>query len=267
LRSRVVAAKPSSLEPGAVNTAWWRRGRFVGLYATRILRPVEVMLVVRHREQLAGRVLELGCGAGRITGYLLALGREVTGLDVSPAMIAECRRRYPGGRFLEGDMADLSGFPNSSLDVVIVGFNVLDIFGDARRRQTLREIHRVLAPDGLLIMSSHNRAHLPLVPGPRHIRRSDPLRFTADLVRAPLRSVRHRRLRTLERNERGYAILSDGTHGFAFVHYFITPESQFRQLEEEGFEPLSCEDLDGEPLADGDRAPTCPELHYVARAK
>ncbi|MGI9185548.1 MAG: class I SAM-dependent methyltransferase [Solirubrobacteraceae bacterium] len=231
------------------------------------MRPVEVVLMIRHLEQLGGRVLELGCGAGRITGYVIGLGGEVTGLDVSPGMITECRRRYPAGRFIEGDMADLSRFADDSLDVVIVGFNVLDVFSDARRRHTLREIHRVLVTDGLLIMSSHNRAYLAQVPSPAHVRRSDPLRFALDLGRVPRRIVRHRRLRALERDEPGYAIVSDGTHDFLFVHYFITPESQFAQLGEEGFAPLSCDDLDGEPLADGDRAPACPELHYVARAK
>lgn len=254
-------------EPGTVNTARWTRGSFIGDYATRVLRPVEVLLLIRHREQLGGRVLELGCGAGRITGYLVALGREVTGLDVSPQMIAECRRRYPAGRFVEGDIEDLSQFADGSLAVVLAGFNVLDIFSDARRRQTLREIHRVLAPGGLLIMSSHNRAYLPHVPGPGHVRRSDPLRFAADLVRVPARVTRHRRLLELERDEAEYAIVSDGSHGFTLVHYFTTPESQFRQFEQEGFEPLSCQDLDGEPVGADYRAAACPELHYVAAAR
>jgi SAM-dependent methyltransferase len=252
---------------GALNTARWTRGSFTGEYATRVLRPVEVLLLIRHRDELVGRVLELGCGAGRITGYVTALGGEVTGLDVSPQMIAEARRRYPKGTFVEGDMADLSQFADGSLDVVIAGFNVLDVFDDERRRQTLRAVHRVLAAGGLLIMSSHNRGYLPRVVGPGHLRRSDPLRFAADLMRAPGRIGRHRRLMALERDEPGYAIVSDGSHGFTLAHYFITPESQFRQLEEEGFGPLSCEDLDGAEVGDGYLAPACPEIHYVARAK
>lgn len=223
--------------------------------------------MVRHREELAGRVLELGCGAGRITGYLVDLGKEVTGLDVSPRMLDECRRRYPAGRFVEGNLEDLSQFAPASLDVVVAGYNVLDIFGDAQRRRTLGEIHRVLAPGGLLIMSSHNRAYLPQVQGPGHVRRADPLRIVVDLTRIPGRISRHRRLVALERDEPRYAIVSDGTGSFLMVHYYTTPESQFEQFEEEGFEPLSCDDLDGRPVSDGYRAPGCPELHYVARAK
>ena len=254
-------------EPGAINTERWTRGGFLGAYATRVLRPVEVLLLIVHREQLAGRVLELGCGAGRITGYLVARGREVAGLDVSPAMIAECRRRYPEGRFDVGDMRDLSRFADDSLDVVIAGYNVLDVFSDALRRATLREIRRVLVPGGLIIMSSHNRAYLPRVTGPGYVRRSDPLRFAADLVRVPGRIRRHRQLVTLQRNEPDYAIVSDGSHGFTLVHYFTSAESQFRQFEQEGFAPLTCQDLDGQPLTDAYQAPSCPELHYVARAR
>jgi SAM-dependent methyltransferase len=264
---QAMSASSDLPDPGAINTAQWTDGDFVAGYATRVLRPVEVLLMIRHRERLAGRVLELGCGAGRITGYLVALGTEVTGLDVSPRMLAECRRRYPAGRFIEGDLGDLSPFAEASLDVVVAGYNVLDIVGDAQRRRILGEIHRILTPGGLLIMSSHNRAYLPRVRGPGYVRRADPLRIAVDLTRVPGRITRHRRLVVLERDEARYAIVSDGTGDFLMVHYYTTPESQFQQFEEEGFEPLSCEDLDGRPVGGDYLAPGIPELHYVARAE
>jgi hypothetical protein len=66
---------------GRLNLDTWTRGEFVGAYANRTLRPVEVLLMVRLREHFCGRVLELGCGPGRITGYLVALAQEAWGLD------------------------------------------------------------------------------------------------------------------------------------------------------------------------------------------
>jgi hypothetical protein len=69
----------------------------------------------------------------------------------------------------------------------------------------------------------------------------------------------------LEREERDYAIVSDGAHGYSLVHYFIAPGAQFRQLTDEGFWPLGCYDLDGVELAANDEAPGCVELHYAAR--
>jgi SAM-dependent methyltransferase len=224
-------------------------------------------MLIRYRADLAGRVLELGCGAGRITGYLVQLAGEAYGIDISSEMIRLCRERYPAGTFVEGDMLDLSAHEDGSFAAAIAGFNILDVFDDHDRRLVLQEVRRVLAPGGLFIMSSHNRAYLPLVRGPARPRTSDPLRFGYDLVRAPRRIRRHRRLASLQRDEPDYAMVSDGTHEFSFVHYYVSREAQVRQLEQEGFEPLECLDLEGNVLAPGETAPSCPELHYIARRR
>lgn len=266
-------AQPTASSVADANRATWARGAHVRAYASRTLRPVEVMLLVRLREQFSGAVLELGCGAGRIAGYLVALARECHGIDLSAEMIAECRRRYPGGDFAVGDVLDLSRFDEGCLDAVIAGCNLLDVFDDGERRQALREIRRVLAPGGVLVMSSHNRAYLPRVRPPWHIRvaglmRGRPrgvLEFAADVVRAPRRVRRHARLRGLELRTPDFALISDGAHEFTLVHYFIDPQAQFRQLREEGLEPELAADLDGREITTGAEAPDCPEIHYVAR--
>jgi SAM-dependent methyltransferase len=246
------------------NIEAWARGNFVGDYASRELRPVEVLLMVRYRDELARRVVELGCGAGRLTGYLLELGEDVYGIDVSPPMIAECRRRYPAGQFLEGDMQDLSRFGDGSVDAVVAGCNVLDVLDDEERRAMLREIRRTLRHGGVLIMSSHNRGYLPHVRGPLQLRWRQPRQLLYDLKQTRGRVRRHAALRPLERQTPDYAIVSDGAHEFALVHYFTSPEAQFRQFREEGFTPLVCLDLDGGRLGPGDAAADCSELHYVA---
>src|SRR5437868_1444323 len=86
----------------------WGDGVHVSAFASRELRPVEVTLLVRYRDELRGRVLELGCGAGRLTGYVVDLAETAVGLDVSPAMVDYCRAHYPEGRFEVGDLRDLS---------------------------------------------------------------------------------------------------------------------------------------------------------------
>jgi SAM-dependent methyltransferase len=263
-----------SVSPVAdANRATWALGSFVRDYANRSLRPVEVLLLIRLREQFSGAVLELGCGAGRIAGYLVALAHECHGIDLSSEMIAECRRRYPGGDFTVGDVLDLSRFDDRCLDAVIAGCNLLDVFDDGERRQALREIRRVLSPGGVLVMSSHNRAYLPRVRAPWHVRvggllHGRPrgvLEFGADLVRAPRRVRRHARLRALEVRTPDFALVSDGAHEFTLVHYFTDPHAQFRQFREEGLEPELAADLDGREIVSGAEAPDCPEIHYVAR--
>lgn len=53
-----------------------------------------------------GPVADLGCGPGRLTGWLTAHGLEVVGVDLSPGMVAEARRRHPAVRFEEGSLLD-----------------------------------------------------------------------------------------------------------------------------------------------------------------
>ncbi len=251
---------------GETNNAVWRRGSFLASYAHRTLNPVEVLMLVRHRQDFCGRVLELGCGAGRITGYLVDIAAEATGLDLSSRMVEECRRRYPRGTFVQGDLRDLSRFTDGGFDAVLAGNNVIDVFSDTDRRAALREIRRVLKPEALFVMSSHNRAYLPHVARPTQVGGGAPVRLALDLLRVPRNVVRHRRLAALEENHSDYAIVSDGSHGFTLAHYYVMPADQIRQLEQEGFTVLGCADLDGRMLEAGDTAPTCSEIHYFARA-
>ena len=88
------------------NDRMWARADLVAAYARRDLRPVEVVLLVRYRDALAGRVLELGCGAGRVTGYLAEISHEVHAIDVSPAMVGACAQAYPKVSVGQGDLRD-----------------------------------------------------------------------------------------------------------------------------------------------------------------
>lgn len=57
----------------------------------------------------SGSVLDIGCGAGEpITGYLIAQGTVVTGVDSAPAMIDHCLARYPAAEFHVADMRRLA---------------------------------------------------------------------------------------------------------------------------------------------------------------
>lgn len=247
------------------NAALWAQAVRVRDYDHRNLRPVEVMLLVRYREHFRRRVLELGCGAGRLTGYLYDLAEEVQGIDVSPAMVAHCRASYPRATFNEGDVRDLSGLASGSFDAVLAPYNLIDVLDEQERPRVLEEVGRLLSPSGLLVFSSHNLAFAPLIARPTHVRWCHPRQAVGDIVRMPRRWRNHRRLVRHERMAGEWAILNDTAHDFSVLHHYVSREFEQRQLVAVGLNLLECLDLDGRRLMPGDNAPNCPELHYVVQ--
>jgi SAM-dependent methyltransferase len=251
------------------NVQVWAEGHFVRSYASQILRPAEATFLIKYAEFLQGRILELGAGAGRITGYLGARGGDVLAVDISPEMVEYARGRYPGATFVVGDLRDLSSYSAERWDVVVAAFNVLGVLDDPGRRTTLRAIGQILAPGGLFYFSAHNAARLEHVQSPFAlvISARDPARFVWNLLRAPRRARNRRRLRQFEQREGTYALANDEAHDFQLLHYYITRDEQERQLDDAGFDLLECLDEQGNPVPGGSSAPESVELHYVARAR
>ena len=253
-----------------LGTEFWANADLVHAYAGGALRPVEVTLLERHRDALSGRVLELGVGGGRVTRHLCAIATEVHGIDVSAAMVEHSRAAFPEATIVQRDLRDLSLYDDESFDALVAAFNVLDILDHDDRRLALAGFARVLAPGGLLIMSSHNRAHAPLVVGPtRRLLgnvRAGRLRSAAgDLVRLPRSIANRRRLEPHERALPAYAIVNDFAHSYSILHYYIFRDDQERQLSEHGLTLVECLDLGGVTIERGDAGTSSPELHYVAR--
>ncbi len=223
-------------------------------------------------------MLDLGCGAGRILGYLVELGGEVEGIDISQDMVAHCRAAYPLAHVRVGDLADVRAVVQGRFGAVLAMDNVLDVFDDPERRRVLRELLELLEPDGLLIFSSHNLEYddgrRTAGDGRRGLGRARELlrkaasRPVGDAVRVavrmPVRIRNRRRLAPLERRERDHAIINDEAHDYALLHYYIRRDDQARQLAELGYALIECLDADGHPVPAGERS-SSPWLHYIAR--
>jgi ubiquinone/menaquinone biosynthesis C-methylase UbiE len=107
-----------------------------------------------HRDQFLpslpapGRLtVDIGCGEGRLTRDLAALGHRVVGVDVSPTMLAAAREADPKGQYVEADAAKLP-FEDGAADLAVAFMSLMDM-DDMRRAAT--EIARVLEPGGVVV--------------------------------------------------------------------------------------------------------------------
>ncbi|PNE41006.1 class I SAM-dependent DNA methyltransferase [Streptomyces noursei] len=99
----------------------------------------------------AGPVADLGCGPGRITSHLHALGLDVFGVDLSPEMVAVARRAHPEIRFEEGSMTGLD-LADGLLAGVVAWYSIIHTPPE-RLPAVFEEFHRVLAPGGHLLLA------------------------------------------------------------------------------------------------------------------
>ena len=101
------------------------------------------------------RLLEVGCGDGALCGVLhSSLGAAVTGVDISDKGLAYARMMF-GQRGWRGEFRQVSGdgmgFPDASFEVVVCS-DVIEHVDDPQAM--LREIHRLLAPGGRLVITT-----------------------------------------------------------------------------------------------------------------
>ncbi|MFC6019702.1 class I SAM-dependent DNA methyltransferase [Plantactinospora solaniradicis] len=105
------------------------------------------------RAQGNGPVADVGCGPGRITGYLHDAGLDTFGVDLSPAMIDVARRDHPGLRFEVGSMTGLE-LPDGRLTGLLAWFSLIHV-PDDEVPAVLAEFFRVMRPGGALLVGFH----------------------------------------------------------------------------------------------------------------
>lgn len=104
-----------------------------------------------------GLICDLGCGPGHVARYLAQRGAHVVGVDLSDEMVVVARRRNPGLRFEQGNMLDLAGVADAAFAAVVAMYSLIHI----DRPQVpiaLAEMHRVVAPGGILAVAVHGGA-------------------------------------------------------------------------------------------------------------
>ncbi|MFD6680495.1 class I SAM-dependent DNA methyltransferase [Micromonospora parva] len=100
-----------------------------------------------------GPVADVGCGTGRITAHLHALGVDAFGIDLSPGMIEVARRDHPGLRFEVGSMTDLD-LPDGSVAGLVAWYSLIHI-PDEEIGGVFTHFRRVVRPGGPLLLGFH----------------------------------------------------------------------------------------------------------------
>ncbi len=103
-----------------------------------------------------GRVLDIGCGAGRHSLYLQQNGFDVTGIDNSPGAIKVCKLRALK-KALVRPISDVDKFEPDSFDTVIMFGNNFGLFGSPKAaKPILKKLYRITSPNALIIAGTLN---------------------------------------------------------------------------------------------------------------
>src|SRR5262249_30210650 len=106
-----------------------------------------------------GSILDVGCGLGTHAIELAVRGYQVTGMDLSPAMLQRAQRESKHQnvtvRWLQGDMRELP--PDQQYDVVLSWGTSFGFFEEADNQRCLEALARALKPDGFLLLQVINR--------------------------------------------------------------------------------------------------------------
>lgn len=101
------------------------------------------------------RILDAGCGPGRVGAELARLGHDVVGVDVDPVLIAAAAEDHPGPRWIVQDLAELDlgdhGIPEP-FDAIVCAGNVMTFLAPSTRAEVLRRLRQHVDPAGRVVI-------------------------------------------------------------------------------------------------------------------
>ena len=110
-----------------------------------------------------GRLVDLGCGTGRLAIHFAARGFDCVGVDLSDTMLTQARANAAARgvtvTWHAGNLVELGGLPSASFDYAASLFSTLGMVRGANHRAAaVAEVARLLKPGGRLVLHVHNRA-------------------------------------------------------------------------------------------------------------
>lgn len=109
------------------------------------------------------KILDLCCGAGQTTKFLVNYSKKVTGLDISKVSLEKAKKNVPQAKFVEG-FAQKTPFNDNSFDFVHTSV-ALHEMTTSELEEIFTEIHRVLKPQGIFtFIDLHKPQNLLFIP-------------------------------------------------------------------------------------------------------
>jgi ubiquinone/menaquinone biosynthesis C-methylase UbiE len=117
---------------------------------------------VEHHCQPPGRLIDLGCGTGRLSLRMAEHSYPVLGVDLSEEMLRVARAKAAALslqiHFLKANLVELNVLADASFDHAACLFSTLGmIVGSAERRRAIGHVYRLLRPGGIFVLHVHNR--------------------------------------------------------------------------------------------------------------
>jgi 2-polyprenyl-3-methyl-5-hydroxy-6-metoxy-1,4-benzoquinol methylase len=101
------------------------------------------------------RILDAGCGPGRVGGQLALLGHDVLGVDLDSKLIDKAKSEYPGAKWLTQDLSELNLSPSDApneFDCIVSAGNVMTFLDPETRCEVIGNLAKYLAPGGRLVI-------------------------------------------------------------------------------------------------------------------
>ena len=123
--------------------------------------PFESWLLRRVVELADGApVIEVGTGPGHVAAFLAGAGADASGLDLTPEMVDEARRRYPGVRYQVGDLRQLiRPTTYDGWGAVLAWYSLIHLAG-SEVPAAINSLARPLRPNGWLVLALHCGAEI-----------------------------------------------------------------------------------------------------------
>ena len=186
----------------------------------------DVDFFVAYSKKAKGRTLELGCGTGRILIPTAQAGCQVTGLDLSPYMLAKCREKLKNQtkevqshvKLIQGDMTDFT--TGEKYPLVTIPFRAFQhLIQISEQKACLNCVHRHLMRNGLLILDVF-RPSLPRLTDTRYLMEME----VSPKIELPDGRIVHRTNRT------GAFHPIEQYNDMEFIYYITYPDGSKERL-------------------------------------